>query len=90
MASLFIDGVALLLIDRVALLAGDGSALLLILRAAHLIALRLEEALSPVGGGALQLAVLGRSGKGVGDASGRLGQKAYDNHLKNIILSNTP
>ena len=65
-ASLFIDGAALPLVDRVALLAGFVGALLLVLRPALLLALGLEEALAPVGRGADQLAVLVRSGEGVG------------------------
>ena len=82
-ASLFVDGVALLLVDRVALLAGDSRALLLVLRVAHLLALGLEEALASVGRRPDQLAVLVRGGEGVRDTSGQLGQEAaHDNHLQ--------
>ena len=93
-ASLFIDGVALLLVDRVARLALGGRALLLVIRPALLLALGLEEALPSVGRGPDQLAVLGRRGEGVRDASGQLGQKAaYDNHLQNndmkVVLPNS-
>merc|ERR1711884_1002396 len=87
-ASLFIDGAALLLVDRVALLLGVVVALLLVLRPALLLALGLEEALAPVRRGADQLAVLVRGGEGVGDTSGKLGQKAAnDNHPEHVDQS---
>ena len=89
-ASLFIDGVALLLVDRVARLALGGRALLLVIRPALLLALGLEEALPSVGRGPDQLAVLGRRGEGVRDASGHLGQKANDNHLQNNDMKVLP
>ena len=82
-ASLFVDSIALVLVDRVALLAVVGRALLVVLCPAHLVALWLQEAITSVCCGSLQLAILSWGGKGVRDTSSQLGQKAaYDNHLE--------